>query len=78
MTKRLKRPRDPAQLAHLIMGIATGDIEDKVPENDKDSAQRASGRRGGRKGSRARADSLTPERRETIAKTAAEKRWEKD
>jgi hypothetical protein len=29
VTKRLKRPRDPAQLAKLVLDIATGQIEDK-------------------------------------------------
>lgn len=35
------------------------------------------GQRGGRKGGRARADKLTPERRSEIARRAAEARWGK-
>ena len=35
MTSRPKRPRDPAQLAKLIVDIATGQVEDRVrpPKN---------------------------------------------
>jgi hypothetical protein len=33
------------------------------------------GRKGGLKGGRARADSLTPEQRKKIAQDAAKKRW---
>jgi hypothetical protein len=29
VTKRPKRPRDPAQLAKLIVDIATGEVEDR-------------------------------------------------
>jgi hypothetical protein len=36
-TKRLKRPRDPAQLAKLIVDIATGEVEDLV-DDGKDAA----------------------------------------
>lgn len=35
------------------------------------------GRRGGLKGGKARAESLTPERRREIASEAARRRWEK-
>jgi hypothetical protein len=31
MTKHPKRPRDPAQLAKLIVDIATGEVEDREP-----------------------------------------------
>lgn len=30
--KRIKRPKDPAALAHLIMGIATGNVKDEVED----------------------------------------------
>lgn len=72
MTKRIKRPRDPNQLAHLIMGIATGEVEDKAPDDGKDPAARAMGKKGGA----ARAKNLTPEQRKEIAKKAAKSRWE--
>lgn len=79
-TKRLPRPRDPAQLAKLIVDIATGEVEDREPtpeEQGKDPAAVRSGRRGGIKGGKARAASMTPERRAEIARQAAEKRWSK-
>lgn len=71
-TKRLPRPRDPAQLAKLIVDIATGEIEDRV-DDGRDSAAAALGRKGGE----ARAAGMTPERRAEIARKAAAKRWQK-
>ena len=76
MTKRPKRPRDPAQLAKLIVDIATGEVEDRVPtpeEQGKDPAAVAMGRKGGT----ARAAKMAPERRAEIARKAAEKWWKK-
>lgn len=70
-----KRPRDPNQLARAIIGIATGEIEDREPtaeERGKDPAAVALGKKGGK----ARADSMSPERRAEIAKKAAAKRWQ--
>jgi hypothetical protein len=72
-----KRPRDPAQLAKLIVAIATGQVEDRPPtpeEQGKDSAAAALGRKGGK----ARAEKMGPERRAEIAKLGAQKRWRKD
>jgi hypothetical protein len=69
-----KRPRDPNQLAKLIVDIATGEAEDTVSE----SKRHPSGRRiGGTKGGRSRAQTLTPEQRQDIAKIAARARWKK-
>jgi hypothetical protein len=76
MTSRPKRPRDPAQLAKLIVDIATGEIEDREPtpeERGKDPAASALGRKGGK----ARADAITAERRAEIARKAASSRWKK-
>jgi len=77
--KRLKRPNDPFQLAKLIGDIATGQIEDRAPDPlidpNKDPAAVALGRKGGLKGGRARADSLTPAQRKKIAQDAAKRRW---
>ena len=73
-TKHPKRPRDPAQLAKFIVDVATGEIEDREPtpeEQGKDLAAVSMGKRGGK----ARAEKMTPERRAEIAKKAAEKRW---
>lgn len=77
--KRLKRPRDPVQLAKLIGDILTGQVEDRAPaapiDPQKDQAAVSLGRKGGLKGGRARAESLTPEQRKKIAQEAAKKRW---
>jgi hypothetical protein len=70
-----KRPKDANQLAKLIADIATGE-EEKQPKSEKNAAAVELGRKGGLKGGKARADSLTPEKRKEIAKKAAEKRWE--
>jgi len=70
-----KRPRDPNQLAKLIVDIATGERADDDPNAGKDPAAVALGRKGGMKGGKARAAALTGERRTEIAKKAAAKRW---
>ena len=79
--KRLPRPRDPVQLGKLIGDILTGQVEDRAPDRpddpNKDQAAVTLGRKGGLKGGRARADSLTPEERQKIARDAARKRWQK-
>ena len=66
-----KRPRDPNQLAKSIIGIATGEVEDRQPDSGKDQSAAALGRKGGN----ARAATLSPTRRSEIAKKAAAKRW---
>lgn len=74
MTSLPKRPRDPNQLAKSIIDIATGQKPDRDPtpeEQGKDPAAVAMGKKGGR----ARADSMTAEQRSEIAKKAAAKRW---
>lgn len=73
MTDKRKRPRDPSQLAKAIVDIATGEVEDVDPDKDKDKAAQSLGRKGGR----ARAEKMTPERRVEIAKKAAAKRWKR-
>ena len=80
MPNRKKRPRDFAQRAKMIVDIATGEIEDREPtpeEQGKDPAAVSLGRRGGLKGGKARAASMTAKRRAEIAKKAAEARWVK-
>jgi hypothetical protein len=75
MSSHPKRPRDPNQLAKSIIDIATGQKPDRDPtpeEQGKDPAAVALGKKGGK----ARADSMTPERRAEIARKAAQKRWE--
>lgn len=75
-----KRPGDANQLAKLIVDIATGEAEDSLvdPATGKNAAAVALGRLGGKKGGAARRDSLSPERRAEIARTAAKARWKKD
>jgi hypothetical protein len=76
--KRKKRPRDFAQRAKMIVDIATGEIEDREPtpeEQGKDPAAVSLGRRGGLKGGKARAKSMSAKRRSEIAKAAAKARW---
>jgi len=64
-----KRHADTVQNAMLIGRIATGDVEDapsKAPNRAK----------GGKVGGKARAERLSPEERSSVAKKAADKRWE--
>lgn len=72
-----KRPRDINQLTKIIVGLATGNpiAEDISPIKDKNPAAVELGRLGGKKGGKARAAKLTPERRREIAKKAAFARW---
>ena len=76
MTKRLKRPRDPVQLAKLIGDIATGQVKDET-EDKRNPAAVELGRRGGQKGGKTRAEKLSSEERSQIAQKAAEVRWKK-
>lgn len=76
--KKPKRPRDANQLAKSIVDLSTGQAEDADPNEGKDPAAVALGRKGGLKGGRARADSLTPEKRSEIAQKAATARWAKE
>ena len=69
MTDKPKRPRDANQLAALIVGVATGDVDDTPPEKAEGQ------RKGGLKGGNARAAKLSPEERRAIAKKAAKARW---
>lgn len=69
-TDRPKRPRDPNQLAKLMVDIATGEAQD-APPADKPEGQV----RGGKIGGKARAEKLTPEQRSEIASKAAKARW---
>lgn len=74
-----KRLTDVNQLAKLIVDIATGESDDLrvVMEDGRDAAAVSLGRRGGLKGGRARANSLTAQERSDIASKAARARWTK-
>jgi hypothetical protein len=62
-------------LAKLIADVATGQAELPKTDQGKDPAAVALGRKGGLKGGKARAVSLTAKRRAEIAKKAAKARW---
>jgi hypothetical protein len=85
---RPKRPRDFNQLAYQIVMEATGEAEpeqaEPIPEPEPEPAQPAKnpaavalGKLGGKKGGKARAAKLSPERRSEIARQAAQARWKK-
>jgi len=73
MDKKPKRPRDLNQLAKRVVEIATGQAADPAPHATAEPA----GRSGGLRGGRARAKTLSPERRREIAHAAALARWSK-
>lgn len=75
-TKRPKRPRDPNQLAKLVVDIATGHAQDT--DDSGNGPMSALGRAGGLKGGHARAEKLTAELRAEIARKAAAARWKRD
>jgi hypothetical protein len=73
---RKHRPTDLNSLAASIVRDSTSEDDDFDDLRDgKDPAAVALGRKGGLKGGRARAATLSPEQRSSIAKHAAERRW---
>jgi hypothetical protein len=71
-----KRPADVIANAVKVMRVATGEEPEEYDTSEakgKDPAAVSMGKRGGK----ARAAGMTPERRVEIAKKAAEKRWSK-
>jgi hypothetical protein len=84
MPKRSGKPRDVNALARSIVDEATGAAPkeqetpqpaDPPPAPGKDPAAVALGRRGGRKGGKARAEKMSPEERSEAARKAAKARW---
>ena len=71
--KGQKRPADAIGLAVLVGKIATGEVDDVAPDDGKDPAAKALGAKGGK----ARASSMSPERRSEIALNAANSRWKR-
>jgi len=71
-----KRPTDVIGTAVMVARIATGEIEDGR-ESVKDPAAVSLGRRGGLKGGKARAATMSPKKRAAIARKAARARWKK-
>jgi hypothetical protein len=73
MAKQSKKPADLNRLAASIVGDAT----DETPQ-EAESQQVRAGRLGGAKGGKSRAERLSSERRQEIAKAAAAARWKTD
>lgn len=71
-----KRPTDVNQLAASVVGDATSDAF-ADPDEGKNPAAVALGRKGGLKGGKARASKLTAEERSEAARKAAKARWAK-
>lgn len=66
-----KRPADVIANAVRVARIATGEEPEDLTDDGKDKAAVSLGKRGGK----ARAENMTPERRAEIAKKAAASRW---
>lgn len=73
-----KRPTDPNELARQVVDEATGEAPPFDPDEGKDPAAVALGRKGGLKGGKARAEKMTPEERSAAAQKAAQARWSKE
>lgn len=74
MPKRLSKPPDVNQIAaQIVAAVERG--EGPKTDDGKNPFAVALGRRGGLKGGKARAASLTSEQRSEIAKRAAQTRW---
>jgi len=76
MAKRPTRPRDPNQLAKLIVDVALGEKARDWPM-EPDTPGLTARRKGGIKGGRARAKKLSSQKRKEIARRAAKARWSK-
>ena len=70
-----RRPADVIGAAVMVAKIATGEVEESAPDRQKNQAAVALGRLGGKRGGKARATKLSPEKRKEIAKKAAQTRW---
>lgn len=71
--KGQKRPGDVIGAAVMVARIATGEIEECDKGDGKNKAAQSLGRKGGK----ARAESMSAERRKAIAMKAAKARWAK-
>jgi hypothetical protein len=77
----MAKSKDPVEIAHSIFDdfLSKHDpdsVTEKPPEG-KDPKRQASGRKGGLVGGKARAEKLSSRKRKTIAKKAAQTRWQK-
>lgn len=78
--KRPKLRPDIAETTYRVMLEATGQAPKTPPpgEGQKNPEAVARGSKGGQKGGKARAASLSPGEREEAARLAAQARWKKD
>lgn len=76
-TKRTNPRKDFSQVAHSVFQKAIGETPQEPDIDPKKKAAIESGRKGGIKGGKARAGSLTSEQRADIARIAAQARWKK-
>ena len=74
--RRPKRPKDPNQLAKLIVDVSTGNAKDQDPNEGKDPLAVELGRRGGLKG-KGRWAKLSPEQRKELGRSLVYARWRK-
>jgi hypothetical protein len=79
-----KRPRDPNQLAKLIVDLSTGDAQEPEPQAapppsavNLSEYMSAIGRKGGQIGGKRRLKTMTKEQRRKVAARAARARWKK-
>ena len=72
-----KTPIELNKIAAFIVDQATNEDPQPKEKPTKNPAAVELGRLGGKKGGKARAESLTPERRLEIAQKAAKTRWNK-
>ncbi len=78
MQKRSSKKTDINQLARLIVDSATDEeLVKKAVSEGKNPAAVLLGRKGGLKGGKARAKSLSAQKRKKIAQNAAKARWGK-
>lgn len=76
MQKRSRMPRDTNLLAHKVLQMAISeDVEPEKPDDGKDPAAVALGRKGGLKGGKERWKGVSTKQRSTLLRKAAKARW---
>ena len=77
-SRKKKRPRDANVLAYQVVQESVGEAQPEPdPDEGKDPAAVALGRKGGKKGGKARAEKMTAAERSEAARKAAKARWTK-
>ncbi len=77
MIRSRKLPKDPNERAAEIVRLSTEETEEKPERTPIQEYLAKIGRKGGLKGGKARAESLSTRKRSAIAKRAAKARWKK-